>query len=152
MIPDYKPFWQGVYSNPSWGAYFALLSIGLSRELGQVVCGPWLCRVSGIAKSLSPTLLHKGPCSHKVWVWIVSHFLRINKLYNFCSYNEVENEAHFVLGYHVYNSIRDKTPSVYHNIMLGLSPKLSTNWIIGLIFTVVSQRPLHSIIPWKKIV
>ena len=32
---------------------------------------------------------------------------------HFCSYNAIENEAHFVLEYPLYNPIRDKFPSIF---------------------------------------
>ena len=35
----------------------------------------------------------------------------------FCSYNAIENEAHFVLECPLYNLIRDKFPSQFKNVV-----------------------------------
>ena len=40
---------------------------------------------------------------------------RDTKLCHFCSYYAIENEAHFVLEYPLYNLIRDKFPSLFEN-------------------------------------
>ena len=39
------------------------------------------------------------------------------RLCHFCSYNAVENEAHFMLECPLYNPIRDKFPSLFENVV-----------------------------------
>ena len=41
---------------------------------------------------------------------------RDNKSCHFCSYNAVENGAHFMLECPLYNSIGDKFPSIFKNL------------------------------------
>ena len=51
--------------------------------------------------------------------WSTIPISRDNRLCHFCSYNVVENEAHFVLECPLYNSIRDKFQSLFENVVLG---------------------------------
>jgi len=51
--------------------------------------------------------------------WSTIPISRDKRLCNFCSYNVVENEAHFVLECPLYSSIRDKFQSLFENIVLG---------------------------------
>ena len=44
---------------------------------------------------------------------------RDTRLCHFCFYNEVGNEAHFVLERPLHNPIRDKFPSLFENVVLG---------------------------------
>lgn len=38
---------------------------------------------------------------------------------HFHSYNVVENEAHFALECSLYNTLRDKSPALFENVVLG---------------------------------
>ena len=51
--------------------------------------------------------------------WSTIPIARDNRLCHFCSYDIVENEAHFVLECPLYNSIRDKFQSLFENVVLG---------------------------------
>ena len=42
-----------------------------------------------------------------------------NRLFHFCSYNTVKNEARFVLEYPLYNYIREKFWLLFENVVLG---------------------------------
>ena len=44
---------------------------------------------------------------------------RDNKLCYSCSYNVVNNKAHFVLEFPLYNPIKDEFPSLFENVVLG---------------------------------
>ena len=44
---------------------------------------------------------------------------RDNRLCHFCSYNAIDNEAHFVLECPLYNLAKDKFPSLFENVILG---------------------------------
>ena len=44
---------------------------------------------------------------------------RDNRLCHFCSYDMVENEAHFVFEYPLFNPIREKFSSLFENVVLG---------------------------------
>ena len=50
------------------------------------------------------------------WVSLIS---RDTRLCQFCSYYVVENEAHFVLEWPLYNPIRHEFPSLFENVVLG---------------------------------
>jgi hypothetical protein len=41
------------------------------------------------------------------------------RLCHFCSYDAIENEAHFMLECPLYNLIKDKFPSLFENIAPG---------------------------------
>ena len=45
-------------------------------------------------------------------------FSRDNRVCHFFSYNVVENEAYFVFGCHLYNSITSKFQSFFKNVVL----------------------------------
>ena len=50
--------------------------------------------------------------------WSSLPISRDNILCRFCSYNEVDIEAHFVLECSLYNPIGDKLPSLFENVVL----------------------------------
>jgi hypothetical protein len=51
--------------------------------------------------------------------WSIIPISRDTGLCHFCSYNTVENEAHYVLECPLYDPIRDKFPSLFENVVLG---------------------------------
>ena len=51
--------------------------------------------------------------------WTIIPISRDTRLCRFCSFNVVENEAHFVLECPLYNPIRDQFPSLFENIVPG---------------------------------
>ena len=61
---------------------------------------------------------HRLAIEIKWWLTILAS--RDNKLCYFCSYNAVENKAHFVLECPLYNPIRDKFPSIFGNVLGSL--------------------------------
>jgi hypothetical protein len=56
---------------------------------------------------------HRLVISTKRWSTIPRASPRDDRVYHFCSYNVVEIEAHFVLGYPLYNFVRDRVPSLF---------------------------------------
>ena len=48
----------------------------------------------------------------------LSQSLEDNNVCHFCSYNVIEFEGHFVLECPLYDSIRDKFPSLFENVVL----------------------------------
>ena len=44
--------------------------------------------------------------------------VRDTRISHYCSYNAIENHAHFVLESPLYNLFRDKFPSLFENIIL----------------------------------
>jgi hypothetical protein len=50
--------------------------------------------------------------------WTNIPISRDNRPCHFCSYNAVENEAHFVLECPLCNHVRDKFPSLFENVVL----------------------------------
>ena len=55
----------------------------------------------------------------KIGQWMTYPISRDTRLCHFCSYNAVENEAHFMLECPIYNPIKDKFPSLFKNVVLG---------------------------------
>lgn len=51
--------------------------------------------------------------------WLTIPIRRDNKVCHCCSYKVIENEAPFVLECPLYNSISDRFPSLFQNVVLG---------------------------------
>ena len=54
--------------------------------------------------------------------WSTIPISRDTRLWHFCSYHAIENEAHLVLECPLFKPIRDKFPSLFENVVRG-SPK-----------------------------
>ena len=67
-------------------------------------------------KLLLLTTLKSQSCHQN---WSVVNYPQDKKLCHLCSYNVAENEAHFVLGYLLYNFFRERFPFIFQSIVLG---------------------------------
>lgn len=82
--------------------------------------------------------------ANKIDQWPSFPIFMNNGLWHFLPLHVFENEAHFVLFFPIFNSIRERFASMLHNVLIGHCWSLSTNLIIMLILVVISQRPPHS--------
>ena len=73
--------------------------------------------------------------------WSIIPIPRDNKLCQFCSYYVIENEAHFVLEYLFYNSIRNIFPSQFSLSKVALDSESFFRLDINLIL--ISISPLR---------
>ena len=51
--------------------------------------------------------------------WMNNSITRDTRQCHFCSYNAIENEAHFVLECPLYKPIKDKFPLLFKNVVMG---------------------------------
>lgn len=83
------------------------------------------------------TLNHRLAIEIGQWSTMI-HISSDNRLCRFYSYNVVGNEAHFVLEFSLYESIRDKFQALFENVFSSFFYEgvciLSFNWIIKSIF------------------
>ena len=63
------------------------------------------------------TLNHR--LAHEMGWWSTIPIYIDTRLCHFCSYNEVENGAHFVLECPLYKPMRVKFPTLFENVVLG---------------------------------
>lgn len=106
-----------------------------------------LLRIGESWVPLSKGLLQQCVLSIEIGQCLTISISRDNKLCHFCSYNAIENEAHFMSECPLYNpAILDKFPSIFQNAILG-SPKsfFQSDHEVGISLYLTEVTPLcHS--------